>query len=44
MKIGLTCTRCGARLERASENRELTETIDCECGAIYAVTVSTLRG
>ncbi|MFA9515603.1 hypothetical protein ACERIT_00025 [Halopenitus sp. H-Gu1] len=43
MKIGLTCTRCGARLERASGERELTETIGCECGALYAVTISTLR-
>ncbi|WP_281241158.1 hypothetical protein [Halopenitus malekzadehii] len=43
MDIGLECPSCGSTIEYVTEDPEPNTTIPCDCGALYAVTVSIVR-
>ena len=43
MRFEISCQCCERGIERTDESDEPDTTVDCECGARYAVTVSLLR-
>ncbi|WP_269845467.1 hypothetical protein [Halopenitus persicus] len=43
MEIGLECTTCGSTIEYVSDEAEPNVRVRCDCGALYAVTVSIVR-
>lgn len=44
MEFELSCANCGTDLEYGVNSEKINTTVDCECGARYAVTISLLTG